>query len=197
MKQVLIITSSLANDRSQSNALVAFAKQQWQGQAQFVERDVQQLNLPHLSAEEMAAWQMPAAQRSAEQQRLALWSDELIAELQAADAVVLAVPMYNFGIPSALKAYIDRIARAGVTFRYTAQGPEGLVLGKKLVVVATRGGLYAGTPKDSQTQFLKDFFNFIGIGEQQFIYAEGLAMGPESAEAALANAKQQLQALAI
>ena len=103
--------------------------------------------------------------------------------------------MYNFGIPSQLKAYFDHIARAGVTFRYTANGPEGLITGKKVYVLATRGGVYAGTPQDSQTAYVRDFLGFIGITDLEFIYAEGLNMGDESKNAALAQAHQSLAAL--
>jgi hypothetical protein len=98
--------------------------------------------------------------------------------------------MYNFGVPSTLKAYFDHIARAGVTFRYTANGPEGLLTGKKVTIFAARRRLYAGTPKDSQTTYVRDFLGFIGITDVEFIYAEGLNMGDESKNAALAAAHQ-------
>ena len=113
-----------------------------------------------------------------------------------ADVLVLGVPMYNFGAPSTLKAYFDRIARAGVTFRYTASGPEGLLTGKKAYIFATRGGLYAGTPLDSQTTYVRDFLGFLGITDVEFIYAEGLNMGEPSKQAALANAQERLEELA-
>ena len=132
----------------------------------------------------------------AEQAELVQRSDQLIAELQAADVLVLGVPMYNFGIPSTLKSYFDHIARAGVTFRYTANGPEGLVKGKKAYVLAARGGLYQGTPKDSQTTYLRDFLAFIGIDEVEFVYAEGLNMGAEQHDQAQAAAQQRIAELA-
>jgi FMN-dependent NADH-azoreductase len=99
--------------------------------------------------------------------------------------IVLGLPMYNFGIPSSLKAYFDHIARAGVTFRYTEKGPEGLIKGKKAYVFAARGGLYVGTPLDTQTTYVRDFLRFIGIEDVEFVYAEGLAMGDASKEKAL------------
>jgi FMN-dependent NADH-azoreductase len=104
--------------------------------------------------------------------------------------------MYNFGIPSTLKAYFDHIARAGVTFRYTADGPVGLLGGKKAYVFAARGGRYSGTTLDTQTAYVRDFLRFIGIDDVEFVYAEGLNMGEESKMAALAGARQQLERLA-
>ena len=93
--------------------------------------------------------------------------------------IVLGLPMYNFGVPSQLKAYFDHIARAGVTFKYTEKGPVGQLTGKKAYVFAARGGLYAGTPLDTQTGYVRDFLRFLGIGDVEFVYAEGLNMGPE------------------
>jgi FMN-dependent NADH-azoreductase len=103
--------------------------------------------------------------------------------------------MYNFGVPSQLKAYFDHIARAGLTFRYTAQGPVGLLGGKKAYVFAARGGLYAGTALDTQTQYVRDFLRFLGIDEVEFVYAEGLAIGPESRESGLNAARAQIDHL--
>ena len=91
--------------------------------------------------------------------------------------IVLGLPMYNFGVPSTLKAYFDHVARAGVTFRYTANGPVGLLTGKEVYVFATRGGIYAGTPLDTQTTYVRDFLRFLGIDDVEFVYAEGLNMG--------------------
>jgi FMN-dependent NADH-azoreductase len=124
------------------------------------------------------------------------YSDALIEELKSADTLVLGLPMYNFGIPSTLKAYFDHIARAGVTFRYTDKGAVGLLTGKRAVVFASRGGRYAGTPLDTQTGYVRDFLRFIGIEDVEFVYAEGLAMGEETKAAALAGARRELQRLA-
>ncbi len=110
--------------------------------------------------------------------------------------VVLAVPMYNFGVPAQLKNWIDAIARAQVTFRYTAAGPEGLLQGKKVYVALTRGGKYRDTPADTQVPYLKTVLNFLGLKDIQFFYAEGLAMGPEAESAALAAANEDI-ALAL
>jgi FMN-dependent NADH-azoreductase len=105
---------------------------------------------------------------------------------------VLGLPMYNFGLPSTLKAYFDHIGRAGSTFRYTEKGPVGLLTGKKAHVFATRGGLYAGTPRDTQTAYVRDFLGFIGITDVEFIYAEGLAISDESKNASLARAQREI-----
>ena len=110
--------------------------------------------------------------------------------------IVIGLPMYNFGVPSTLKAWFDHIARAGVTFRYTADGPEGLLKGKKAVVFATRGGRYAGTPLDTQTEFVRNFLGFVGITDVEFVYAEGLAISPDAKTAALTQAQQTIERLA-
>jgi FMN-dependent NADH-azoreductase len=123
-------------------------------------------------------------------------SDALIAELRQADVIVLGLPMYNFGIPSTLKAYFDHVARAGETFRYTPQGPVGLLGGRKVYVFATRGGRYAGTPMDTQSDYVRQFLAFIGIDDVEFVYAEGLALGAEQREAALQDASDQITRLA-
>ncbi len=122
-------------------------------------------------------------------------SDTLIEELRSHDVLVLAVPMYNFGIPSQLKSWFDRVMRAGTTFRYTEQGPEGLVKGKRAVILAARGGQYAGTELDSQTPHLKAMLGMIGIGDVSVVFAEGLAMGEGRREAALKEARQAIDGL--
>ncbi|ATF85597.1 FMN-dependent NADH-azoreductase [Burkholderia gladioli] len=151
---------------------------------------------PHLDDAVLGAFFTPAEQRSAEQNAIVAKSDELVAELQAADIVVIAAPLYNFGISSQLKTYFDWIARAGVTFRYTANGPEGLVTGKKVFVVSARGGKYLGTPNDTQTPYLKTFLGFLGMTDVSFIHAEGLNMGPDAETAALAAAREAIAAAA-
>jgi FMN-dependent NADH-azoreductase len=104
--------------------------------------------------------------------------------------------MYNFGVPSTLKAYFDHVARAGVTFHYTADGPAGLLTGKKAYVVATRGGRYSGTPQDLQSAYVRQFLAFLGIIDVEFVYAEGLALGAESRAKALAAAGDRLERIA-
>ncbi|MCU7554025.1 NAD(P)H-dependent oxidoreductase [Alteromonas sp. ASW11-19] len=194
MRSILAITSSLNGAVSNSNKLVAqyLANRQSTGAVRVTERDLHADQLPHLSAEEMQAWNTSAAQRSEEQTQLATFSDTLIDELKNADEVVLGVPMYNFGIPSVLKAWIDRVARAGVTFAYTDTGPVGLLADKPVTVLAARGGQYAGTEMDTQTAYLTHFFNFIGLSDLRFVYAEGLAMDPEKQQHTLSVAEQKI-----
>ncbi|HVC11680.1 MAG TPA: NAD(P)H-dependent oxidoreductase, partial [Burkholderiales bacterium] len=120
----------------------------------------------------------------------------LIGELKRADVIVLGLPMYNFGLPSTLKAYFDHVARAGVTFRYTDKGPVGLLTGKQAYVFAARGGQYAGTASDTQTPYVRDFLRFLGIDEVEFVYAEGLAIGDASRQAALAQAQSAIRRMA-
>lgn len=152
--------------------------------------------MPHLDGAGFQAFLTPAVERTAEQAAKVAYSDTLISELQEADVLVIGLPMYNLGIPSTLKAWIDHVARAGVTFRYTANGPQGLLAGKKAYVFATRGGRYAGTAFDTQTDFVRNFLGFIGIGEVEFVYAEGLNMGEESKTAGLAGAHAELARIA-
>ena len=117
----------------------------------------------------------------------------MIAEIQAADTIVLGVPMYNFGVPAPLKNWIDAISRAGVTFRYTEKGPEGLLKGKTVYVALTRGGKYRNTPADTQVPYLQTMFTFLGMTDVHFVYAEGLAMGAEAEQKAIASAYEQIE----
>jgi FMN-dependent NADH-azoreductase len=164
--------------------------------ATVVVRDLLADPLPHLDDAVLGAFFTPAEQRTPEQAAVHARSEALIAELQAADIIVIGAPMYNFGVSTQLKAYFDWIARAGITFRYTANGPEGLVTGKKAFVVSARGGKYLGSPHDSQTPYLKSFLGFLGITDVSFIYAEGLALGPDAADAALTSAREAIAAAA-
>lgn len=192
MKNILVVQSSVSGDKGQSTQLI----EQFIAQlpAGFSRQDLDLVNAawPHLTMDEMAAWMTPAGERTTEQAKLAALSDTAIAQVQAADVILVGVPMYNFGVPSQLKAWFDRLARAGITFKYTAEGPVGLLADKPVVLFATRGGLYKDLPADSQTPFLKSFFNFIGLQNLHFVYAEGLAMGPDSAEKALSAAAAQI-----
>lgn len=137
----------------------------------------------------------PAEQRSPEQAARVAAADALVAELMAQDVIVMAVPMINFGVPTQLKNWIDAVARAGVTFRYTANGPEGLVKGKKVYVVVASGGMHRGQPTDGITPYLRTVLGFMGMSDVEFIYAEGMGMGPEAVEAGMASARQQIAAL--
>lgn len=160
-------------------------------------RDLAREPHPVLDAPALEALFTPAEQRTAEQAARVALDDALIAQVQAADVIVLGVPMYNFGVPVQLKSWIDAIARAGVTFRYTANGPEGLIQGKTVYVALARGGLYRDTPADSQVPYLKSVLAFLGMTDVRFIYAEGLALGGDAADKAFAEAEAQIQALVV
>jgi FMN-dependent NADH-azoreductase len=178
MTNILFIKSSLNGNQSQSNMLgqALVSKLKSENTVDVVERDLAQDNLPHLTQPEMLAWMTEVNQRTPEQANLAVISDDLVNELIHSDILVVAMPMYNFAIPSTFKTWVDRVARAGLTFSYTENGPVGLLQNKKVFITATRGGMHAGTESDSQTQFLTHFFAFIGIVDVTFIYAEGLNM---------------------
>src|SRR5512143_1615526 len=151
---------------------------------------------PHPPLDEFALGALftPAGDRTAPQRERVALDDALIAEVRAADVIVLGVPMYNFGVPAQLKNWIDAIARNGVTFRYTEKGPEGLLAGKRVYVGLARGGRYRGTDADSQVPYLKTVLGFLGMSDVHFIYAEGLNMGPEAAEQGFAQAEADLAA---
>jgi FMN-dependent NADH-azoreductase len=149
---------------------------------------------PVLDEPALAALFTPAGQRTPEQAARVALDDALIAELQAADVLVLGVPMYNFGVSVQLKNWIDAIARAGVTFRYTETGPEGLLKGKRVYVGLARGGRYRDTGTDSQVPYLRTILGFLGLSDVHFIYAEGLNMGEEAARQGFAEAGADIEA---
>ncbi|MDD2990095.1 MAG: NAD(P)H-dependent oxidoreductase [Zoogloea sp.] len=199
MTTLLKINASLFSTQGQSSQLAerfVAARLAATPDLKVVSRDLAAEPVPHLDAARFLSFLAKPEERSAEQQAVVAYSDALIEEIRQADEIVIGLPMYNFGVPSTLKAWFDHIARAGVTFRYTATGPEGLLTGKKVTVFAARGGLYAGTPKDSQTTYVRDFLGFLGITDVEFVYAEGLNMGEESKSAALAAAHGKLAELA-
>lgn len=152
---------------------------------------------PHPALDEpgLSAIFTPAEQRTEEQHARVEQDNALIAQVQAANILVLGVPMYNFGISSQLKNWIDAIAKAGVTFRYTESGPEGLLKDKKVYVALARGGIYRDTPNDTQVPYLKMILGFLGLSDVEFIYGEGFALGTESAEKAFASAEDQIHQL--
>ena len=195
---ILCLTSSLFGADGKSSTLadhsIAKIKSDYPS-AKLVVRDLAAAPLPHLDAPRLTAHMTPPEERSSEQAELAQLGDALIAELQACDLLILAVPMYNFGVPSTLKAWVDYVARAGVTFRYTANGPEGLIENTKALILGARGGEYWGTPLDSQTPFLTTFLNFLGINEIEFVMVEKLNLYPDQAADFLAAGKAQIEAL--
>lgn len=200
MTTLLQINTSINKGNGQSSQLAdrfvaAFRKRN--PHAKIIVRDVAAAEaVPHLNAERFGAFITKPEERSAAQHAVVAYSDTLIDELKEADVIVLGLPMYNFGVPSQLKAYFDHVARAGITFKYTDQGPVGQLIGKKVYVFATRGGLYAGTPIDTQTSYVRDFLRFLGMTEVEFVYAEGLAISPQSKEAGLAKAVAEIARLA-
>ena len=200
MTTLLQINASINNGNGESSRLAnqfvaAFHKRH--PKATIVVRDVAAAEpVPHLNAERFGAFITKPEQRSAAQNAVVAYSDALINELKQADVVVLGLPMYNFGVPSQLKAYFDHIARIGVTFEYTEKGPVGKLTDKKVYVFAARGGVYEGTPMDTQTSYVRDFLRFLGMTHVEFIYAEGLNMGPQSKQAALAKAEADIARIA-
>lgn len=199
MTTLLQLNSSIFSSGGQSTQLADQFVTAWQANepdAQVIVRDLAHDAIPHLDAQRVLAFFAQPETRTPEQQAYVAESDALIEEIKQARVIVIGLPMYNFGIPSTLKAYFDQIARAGVTFRYTENGPEGLLTGKKVYVFATRGGMYAGTPLDSQTSYVRDFLGFLGMNDVEFVYAEGLNMGETAKDTALAEATVRLTALA-
>lgn len=198
MATLLQINSSLSGDDGHSTALSHQFVERWRQHnpgGTVIVRDLARHPIPHLDAERLHAFITPADKRTATQRDIVEYSDQLIGELRRADAVVLGVPMYNFGIPSTLKAYFDHVARSGETFRYTAEGPEGLLDDKPVYVMAARGGIYQGTDADSQTGYLNTFLAFLGLQDTHFIYAEGLAMSQQK-DKALTRAQDTIDELA-
>ena len=198
MRNLLQLNTSIFGADGQSSRLAnAFVEQMRASESFNVTfRDLGAEPVPHLTAEVAGAALTPIAERTPEQQAKAALADALIDELAAADVIVLGLPMYNFSVPSALKAWFDHVARAGTTFRYTESGPEGLLGDKKVFVFAARGGTYAGTDADLQTPYIRQFFGLLGIEEVEFVYAEGLNLGEDSKQAALAKADTELRDLA-
>lgn len=184
------------NSTRLANAITAHLKSH-HPEAEVEVRDLARNPLPFLDEAGVTALFTPADQRTPEQiARIAL-DEAMIARVQAADVLVLGVPMYNFGVSVQLKSFIDSIARAGITFRYTESGPEGLIKGKRVYVACARGGVYRDTPADSQTPYLRQVLGFLGMTDVEFIYAEGMNLGPESAEKSYAAAEAAIAKLPV
>ncbi|MBK1721965.1 FMN-dependent NADH-azoreductase [Thiocystis violacea] len=199
MSQLLHIDASLFSSDGVSSTLAREFVERLRARdpkMRVTHRDLGRAPIPHLDAERLSAINTAAAQRTPAQQRIAEEADRLIAELQTADRLVLGVPMYNFGVPSVLKAWFDHVARAGVTFRYTATGPQGLLTGKRAVVVTSRGGRHRDQPTDTQSGYLTTMLGFLGITDLEFVYAEGLNLGETERQHSLAAATQTIQQLA-
>jgi FMN-dependent NADH-azoreductase len=199
MNTILVIDSAASGDASVSRVLVreAVAALTAAAPARVVTRDLGAEPVPHLVAATLAGVRATPA-TEAEHAARAL-SDALIAELRAADTIVIGAPMYNFSIPTTLRAWFDHVLRAGETFRYTEAGPEGLLAGKRVIVVESRGGLYSEGPAqaiDFQEPYLRHLLGFIGLDDVTFVRAEKIGYGPEAREAAIASATAALRELA-
>jgi FMN-dependent NADH-azoreductase len=200
MSNILIVDSAATGESSVSRRLTRAAAEAIAArapEAHVVLRDVGSNPIPHLTAETVPAIRAGIVENEAAREALAL-SDALIAELKAADVVVIGAPMYNFGMPSTLKAWFDHVLRARITFQYSEAGPEGLLKGKKAIVIEARAGLYSEGPAaalDSQEPHIRTLLGFMGIDDITFVRAEKLAFGPEAAEAAIGDALGAIEGL--
>ena len=194
MTQVLRINSSITGSNSVSRQLAAELTDALaaQGPITVKDRDLAATPVPHFDAERLAALMTAPTERSPEQAAAVAFADELIDEVIAADTLIIALPMYNFTIPSLLKSWVDHIARAGVTFKYTDTGPVGLLQGKKAYLVSALGGQHEAGVSDFMRPYMRVIMNFIGISDVEFISAEGLNMGDEPREAGLAAAREAI-----
>lgn len=193
MNNVLVLKSSILADNSQTNQLSDYFISKLAGK-NVVIRDLAANPLPHFDA--TAATALRGQPTSAEENTLLALSDELVAEIKKADTLIINAPMYNFHIPTQLKSYFDFIARPRVTFQYSEKGPEGLLKGKKAVVLAAFGGFHQNQPTDLVTSYMKAILGFVGITDVQFVYVEGIGFGPEAVEKAQAQAKAEIDKMA-
>jgi len=197
MHQILHLDSSPQLRTSASRRLTAYVVEallrESNGAARVVRRDLAQVPVPHL--QERTVHQLRNVASSEEPDTDIRLTEELLQELQQSDTLVIGAPMYNFTIPTQLKAWVDRIAWTGKTFRYTPQGPVGLCTGKRAYVVSTRGGVYSTPDKlpwDFQEPYLRAVLGFIGITDFHLIRAEGLALSPDSRDVAIARARERI-----
>ena len=198
--KILVVNSSPMGDASVSRRLTQKLVDEWvqkNPEAQVIDRDIVAEPLPHLDGAILGAFFTPDDQRTPEQVQAAAKSDQLIAEVFDADVIVFGIPMHNFGLPSSLKAYIDHVARAGKTFQYTANGPEGLVTGKKVFVISARGGDYSeDSPMaalDFINPYMKTVLGFLGMQDVTLIGANGLAISDEEKQKSVQKAEEQVQ----
>jgi len=202
MASILHINSSVRQNGSLSRQLGGEYVAKWQAAnpgGTVVTRDLASSPVPHLTEQMMGAYFTPAEQRNADQAHTIKTSDALVDELLAADTIVIGAPMYNFSVPSGLKAWIDHVARVGRTFKYGANGPEGLVHGKKVIVFVASGGVYSEGPAaayDHVTTYLRSVLGFLGMTDVTFVVAEGVAMGEEAVATAVAKGRGKIEALA-
>ena len=193
MNNVLVLKSSILADNSQTNQLSDYFISKL-ADKNVVIRDLAANPLPHFDA--TAATALRGQPTSAKENALLALSDELVAEIKNADTLIINAPMYNFHIPTQLKSYFDFIARPRVTFQYSEKGLEGLLKGKKAVVLAAFGGFHQNQPTDLVTSYMKAILGFVGITDVQFVYMEGIGFGPEAVEKAQAQAKAEIDKIA-
>lgn len=200
MNNLLVINSSAAREGSVSRELVEFAVDrllQTHPQLNVVRRDLGANPVPHLSTGTLAGVRGTPV-TDAERDARAL-SDALIEELRHADTIVIGAPMYNFGVTTALRSWFDHVLRAGETFSYSAEGPKGLLTGKRVIVIESRGGLYSEGPAsvvDFQEPYLRHLLGFIGITDVTFVHAEKIGYGPDARAEAITSARRKLAAVA-
>ncbi|AYA40257.1 FMN-dependent NADH-azoreductase [Xenorhabdus nematophila] len=195
MSNILVLKSSILAQYSQSNKMADYFAQKWltdQPDSNITLRDLAENPVPVLDGELVGALRPSDAELTERQKAALVLSDEMITELKTHDVIVITAPMYNFTIPTQLKTYFDLIARAGMTFRYTENGPEGLLKGKRAIVLTSRGGTHKDGPTDLMTPYLRLFLGFIGITDVEFVFTEGLALGAESANQAHQDARDAL-----
>ena len=194
MSNILHITASMRGEESISRTLSTTITEGLTAKsgASVTKRDLSANDLPYVDAATFGANLTPVDERTPEQAELATISDSLIAELQTADTIVIGTPIYNFGVPAIVKAWADLVARAGTTFRYTPNGPEGLLAGKKAYIAVASGGTPVGGDADFMTSWLTFFFGFLGIQDVEVIAADGImgAGGEEKITEAKAAAAQ-------
>lgn len=199
MSTTLVIDSAATGNASVSRTLVREAVEalKAQGATTVVYRDLDAAPVPHLTGEIVAG--VRATPETASEHGARALSDTLIAELRAADTIVIGAPMYNFSVPTTLRSWFDHVLRAGETFRYTEQGPQGLLGAKKVIVVESRGGLYSEGPAtayDFQEPYLRHLLGFMGLTDVTFVRAEKIGFGPEARDAAITAAIAHLKATA-
>jgi len=199
MANLLFVSSSLFGDGSQSRLIASEFIDRWRQshpRTTVVERELTAERIPHLSLAALAASMTPADTRSPAEHQAAALADALIEEVEAADVIVLAAPMYNFSIPSTLKAWIDHITRAGRTFRYGAAGAEGPLKGRKVFIITGRGGIYSDNSPakgmDFQAPYLRAMLGFLGLDDVTFIHVEGLKISPEAAASGIERARKAI-----
>jgi FMN-dependent NADH-azoreductase len=198
MPTLLQINSSLFGELGHSSLLTQAFADGWlksNPRGHLIRRDLSVSELPQFDAQCARAFRGQALDLNTQQRSALALSDELIAEFKQADAVVLGVPMYNFNVPSQLKVYLDYLARASVTFRYTANGPIGLLPPVPVYIMTARGGVHVGTESDAQTPFLKTYLEFLGLREIYFVYAEGLNVDQQRREMGMSQAFARIREL--